>query len=81
MINIFIDNYIFVVSLVVVSALAKLVVDVLIRNHGIADSTILVVPWIVVDGGVVLVSLVVGHLFLCQGKKVIIQAYATIYTW
>ena len=47
------------VFLLVVSALTKLVVDVLIRDHGIADSTTLVVPWIVVDGDVVLVSLVV----------------------
>ena len=60
MINIFIDNFIFLVSLYVVSAYIKLVVDVLIRDHCIADSTILVVSWIVVDGGVVLVSLAVG---------------------
>ena len=47
--------------------IAKVVVDVVIKDHCIA--TIRVVPWVVVDGGVVLVSLVVGHLFLCQGKK------------
>ena len=67
MINIFIDNFIFLVSLYVVSAYIKLLVDVLIRDLGIADSTILVVPWIVVDGGVVLVSLVVR--FSLSGGK------------
>ena len=74
MINIpIVRRQVVLVFLLVVSALTKLVVDVLIRDHGIADSTILVVSWIVVDGGVVLVSLVV-RVSLSGGEKVATRA-------
>ena len=77
MINIpIVRRQVVLVFLLVVSALTKLVVDVLIRDHGIADSTILVVSWIVVDGGVVLVSLVV-RVSLLGGKEVAIRAWVT----